>query len=59
VRLFILTFFSSPKESNKEKAPETISLDFSCACYTSHNGATPKSKLRALSGFPSHLQNAH
>jgi hypothetical protein len=34
------TFFSSPKESNKEKAPETISLAFSCARCAGRDGAT-------------------
>jgi len=44
-----------PKESNKEKASETISLSFRCARYTGLIGATLQAKLRAVSGFPSHL----
>jgi hypothetical protein len=53
--ILFLTFFSSPKESNKEKAPETISLDFRYARCTGLVGATLQSKLRAVSGSPPHL----
>jgi hypothetical protein len=53
--LFSFTFFSKPKESNKEKAPETISLAFRYARYTGLIGATLQSKLRAVSGSPPHL----
>jgi len=44
-----------PKESNKEKASETISLPFRCARYTGLIGATLQAKLRSVSGSPAHL----
>ena len=55
-RLNVHFFCPSKRNEPKKRRQETISLPFSCACYTGLIGATLQAKLRAVSGLPPHLE---
>jgi hypothetical protein len=48
---FVHFFCSSKRNEPKKKTPEMTTLAQSCACYTSHIGATDRAEVRAISGL--------